>query len=183
MQKYRLIIRLRKRQSSLDDAESEQAGEANLAEISFKIGIALKLIQEQYPTANLNLDRISKQLNISIWHFARLFKQETSISFKKYLKAVRMNQAGDLLTDTLLSIKQVAAAVGYNHVSDFDHHFRDFYGMTPTNYRIRSQPIDIVCEQESPTDSKNAQEIVIDINGNKNDNGAASPTVDSKEEN
>jgi two-component system response regulator YesN len=93
------------------------------------------LIEEQFQDKNLTLDKLSKQLGVSLSHLARLFKKELRVSFRQHLRAVRMKQAGVLLRRSLLSIKEVAASVGYKHVSDFDHHFNMTYGMRPSVYR------------------------------------------------
>ncbi len=66
--------------------------------------------------------------------------QATIESLKEYLRDLRLKKAVLLLQDPTLSIKEIAAAVGYKYVSDFDHHFKSTYGMRPGEYR-RSQRI------------------------------------------
>jgi hypothetical protein len=48
---------------------------------------------------------------------------------------VRMRKAAELLSATDLSIKEIAADVGYKHVSDFCHHFKQVYGLASSEYR------------------------------------------------
>jgi transcriptional regulator GlxA family with amidase domain len=100
-----------------------------------KVHLALALINEQYTQSRLKLRDIAKQLNISVWHLSRLFKKEIGYGVIRYLRAVRMGKAQELLQDTTLSIKEIAAAVGYNHVSDFDRHFKASSGMRPGEFR------------------------------------------------
>jgi len=71
----------------------------------------------------------------SVGSLSRLFKKETGVSFRQHVREVRMRKAEEMLRRTLLSIKEIAAEVGYKHVSDFDHHFKEVYGMTPREYR------------------------------------------------
>lgn len=136
-------------------ASIQPTNEQGLSPFDTRIVMAVKLINEQYQNASLTLGELAKQLNVSMWHLARLFKKETGLSVKQYLRDVRMKKAEELLLNTMLSIKQVAVAVGYNHVSDFDHYFKKVHEMNPGEYRrVRVNLIVRDGEQESPIDSK-----------------------------
>jgi|SRR3712207_5541199 len=100
-----------------------------------RIRLALKIIEKQYAHSALNLTTLAKKLDISIWYLARLFKKYTGAGVRDYVRSLRLEKARELLRETLLSIKEVAVAVGYKHVSDFDHHFKAAYGARPGDYR------------------------------------------------
>lgn len=102
-----------------------------------RVSAALNLISAQYHDPNLSLVKITRSLGISTWYFSRLFKGGTGIGFRAYLRNVRLSRAEELLGATFLSIKEVAASVGYKHVSDFDHHFKRRYGTRPSIYRAK----------------------------------------------
>lgn len=128
-----------------------------------RIGLAVRLIQEQYQQSGLSLGDLAGQLNVSIWHLSRLFKKQTGFSVIQYLRQVRMNKAECLLESTMLSIKEVSAAVGYNYVSDFNHHFKKTHKMNPCQYRlINTRLILRESKQEYPTDSNHSQVIPVD---------------------
>ena len=130
---------------------------------SVKIRLAVRLIQEQYKQPGLSLGDLAGQLNVSIWHLSRLFKEQTGFSVKQYVRGVRMSKAEGLLVSTMLSIKEVAAAVGYNYASDFDHHFKKTHKMNPGLYRkINTRLILRAVGQELPIDSNHSQVIVVD---------------------
>ena len=103
--------------------------------IDARIRLVINLVDQQYQRDDPTLSKMAKQVNLSIWHFARLFKKNTGSHFSEYLRNLRLKKAEQLLEDPLLSIKEIAAAVGYKHVSDFDHHFKSTYGMRPGQYR------------------------------------------------
>jgi two-component system response regulator YesN len=103
-----------------------------------RIKLALRLIKEQHRDSELSLGKLSKQVRLSVGYLSRLFKKETGVSFRQYLREVRLRKAEELLRDPILSIKEVAMDVGYRHVSDFDHHFKSAYGIRPTAYRQAS---------------------------------------------
>lgn len=65
-------------------------------------------------------------------HFKAVFGQPVY----GYLLEVRLAQASRLLLDTTLSVKEIAAAVGYAYPNHFSSAFRRAYGVSPARYRI-----------------------------------------------
>jgi len=120
-----------------------------LSNSNIRVTLAIRLIHQQYQHTGLTLAHFASQLNISVWHLARIFKKETGESLKQHLRAVRMTKAKELLVVTTCSIKEIAASVGYNHVSDFDHHFKAAVHMRPGEYRILMLKVESR-EQELP---------------------------------
>lgn len=100
-----------------------------------RISVALRLIEERYHDPELSLAKMAGDLNLSIWHLSRLFKENTGLGFRSYLRQIRMLRAEELLISTFLSIKEVSAKVGDKYVSDFDHHFKKDHGSRPGEYR------------------------------------------------
>jgi AraC family transcriptional regulator len=82
----------------------------------------------------LSLVDIAGAAGMSLFHFAKAFKQATGLAPHQYLTAQRMLLARALLHDRRLSIGQVAGVVGLSH-SHFTVVFRRQMGMTPTKFR------------------------------------------------
>ena len=57
------------------------------------------------------------------------------MSAQKYIVNAKLERAKKLLTETSLSISQVAASVGIDVVSDFSSFFTRHTGISPTDYR------------------------------------------------
>lgn len=87
----------------------------------------------------LNLGKIASAVNLSPTHISHLFKIEAGIPPGEYLIRLRMQAAQKLLATSLLSVKEVMAAVGYNNRTSFLRQFRRYSNTTPTAYRIRAQ--------------------------------------------
>jgi len=51
------------------------------------------------------------------------------------LQVKRLNQASVLLLNTRLSVTDISIAVGYDNTSYFHRIFRNYYGMSPKEYR------------------------------------------------
>ena len=73
--------------------------------------------------------------HLSISRFAHLFQREVGTSPGRYIQALRMIRARLLIARTFLSIKEVMVQVGCSDPSHFARDFRDFHGLSPTEWR------------------------------------------------
>jgi transcriptional regulator GlxA family with amidase domain len=71
-------------------------------------------------------------VHLSPSRLEHLFRKETGLTIKAFLRATRMTRANQLLQDRTLRVKEVAAAVGYADHSNFAHDFRKRYGRPPS---------------------------------------------------
>lgn len=85
--------------------------------------------------AKLTLNDMARVVNLTSFHFCHLFKVETGSSPARYLKALRLERARELLETTFLSAKEIRALVGLNDESHFARDFRAAYGLTPQQHR------------------------------------------------
>ena len=67
------------------------------------------------------------------------FKKVYQCTVFEYIHTKRMSQAEHLLTNTDLSIQQIARTVGYQKASNFSGAFRKNTGLLPYEYRKLSQ--------------------------------------------
>ncbi len=77
---------------------------------------------------------IAQSVHLSPAHLRKLFNDETGSTLTRYGNELRLEQAKHLLETTFLSIKEVAASVGLDGVTDFLRDFKKAYGMIPTEY-------------------------------------------------
>ena len=100
------------------------------------IGIAKGYIKENY-MKEITLEKTAELVLLSPQHFSRLFKQETGINFVDYLTEVRMEKARELLSGTLMNVKEISFQVGYNDPNYFFKVFKKATDLTPGEYRAR----------------------------------------------
>ncbi|MBW4695795.1 MAG: AraC family transcriptional regulator [Lyngbya sp. HA4199-MV5] len=86
---------------------------------------------------DLSLAAIARELDMSQYYFARLFKQSMGISPYQYVLQQRVEQAKVLLKSSTLSMSAIAHRVGFADQSQFTVQFRKFTGTTPKAYRER----------------------------------------------
>jgi len=88
---------------------------------------------------------LARSVNMSRWHFCHLFKAEMSESPSHYMRTLKMREAQRMLLETFLSVKEIRATLGNIDRSHFSREFRNYCGLTPTEFRRRpsmSQPHD-----------------------------------------
>ena len=78
---------------------------------------------------------LARSVNMSRWHFCHLFKAEMSQSPSHYMRTLKMREAQRMLLKTFLSVKEIRATLGNIDRSHFSREFRNYCGMTPTEFR------------------------------------------------
>ena len=94
----------------------------------------LSLIDSHLDNPNYGVEQISEDLGLSRIHLNRRLKAETDFSPSTVLKAVRMNQAVQLLMDGNHTIAEIASSCGFSTASYFSTAFKDYFGASPSDY-------------------------------------------------
>lgn len=97
---------------------------------------ALDIIREQYMT-DIGLEDVARRICLAPGYFSTLFKQQTGVSYVKYLNSYRMDVAARMLCQTSLRVNEIAAAVGLPGESHFIALFKQRFGMTPRSFRTQ----------------------------------------------
>ncbi|HKR15548.1 MAG TPA: AraC family transcriptional regulator [Pyrinomonadaceae bacterium] len=82
---------------------------------------------------------LAKLVNLSPSRFRHLFKQETGVSPRQYLRELGFRRAEVMLATTFLSIKEIAEVVGLAPLNHFMRNFKRRHGVTPGEYRIAAR--------------------------------------------
>ncbi|MCS5421074.1 MULTISPECIES: AraC family transcriptional regulator [Psychrilyobacter] len=114
----------------------------------------------------ITLDEIAANFFISKFHFHRIFKVYTGISFGQYMGKRRLQHIGDdILKDRSAEIWKVALKYSYTQPQILNRTFKKYYNITPTQYRkdnIRTIIQDKLVILEKETISLNGK-IMIDL--------------------
>lgn len=95
----------------------------------------LRIIASRYSDSRLTLSAIAQELQLSACHLSRLVTLRSGVGFLKHLHRTRVAAAAKLLVSTRLSVKEIAAAVGYGSTSALDRQFKRVHQMTPLDCR------------------------------------------------
>lgn len=93
----------------------------------------IQYIRENYNT--VTLPSLAAKFQKSEGYMSRYIRRETGYTLVRLLKEYRMKQAGIMLRETKLAVEQIMLEVGYTDISYFYKVFREYFGMTPKQYR------------------------------------------------
>ena len=93
---------------------------------------------EQRLVENLGLSDLAAITGLSIYHFARQFRQSTGVSPYQYVLQRKIERAKQFLLDPKKSVLEASARTGFVDQSHFTKVFRRLVGVTPTEFRART---------------------------------------------
>lgn len=89
--------------------------------------------------AELSIQSIAEAIGISTGHLSRMFHQETGRKLVDYLQEVRMEHAARLIAEGELTNEEICGRIGYSRSQYFAGKFKEHYGMTLNEYRLKVQ--------------------------------------------
>jgi AraC-like DNA-binding protein len=91
----------------------------------------------QHCKENIDIKDLAAKLGLSESRLRAVFKGETGVAPHQYLLNIRMNLARHWLTDSSLTIGQIAEELGFSSVFYFSRLFKNKVGCAPSVYRKR----------------------------------------------
>lgn len=95
----------------------------------------LSVINERISDPELNVEMLAEAIGISRGHLHRKIKEITNSSPGEYIRAIRLNQAAQLLRGEKKNISQISYSVGYSNPSVFSTAFKQFFGISAKDYQ------------------------------------------------
>ncbi|MCV6591002.1 MAG: AraC family transcriptional regulator [Marinobacterium sp.] len=85
-------------------------------------------------TDEISLEQISRQVNLSKYHFLRLFRQQFGMTPHQYIINCRVSRAREAL-EAGMALNDVVYRYGFTDLSHLNRRFKPIYGMTPRQYQ------------------------------------------------
>ena len=107
------------------------------ADTDWRVARLRRAIDERDGQLGYSLSELCRQLELGITasHVSRLFHQATGMGTREYMKRRRLQTAALKLQTTTLSIKEIAADLGYRSPADFFRQFKKVFHVTPQAFR------------------------------------------------
>ncbi len=96
---------------------------------------AAKLLATNFAKSDFSLETLCSMLYVSHSALCRAFKETFNMTPLKYLISIRMQNAAKLLVKSNFSVRDIAERSGYKDEIHFMKTFKNYYGITATEYR------------------------------------------------
>jgi transcriptional regulator of acetoin/glycerol metabolism/AraC-like DNA-binding protein len=99
---------------------------------------AMRRVQEYVDThlsESMDLAELAAVAGLSVYHFARAFKQSAGVTPHHHLVRRRVERAQEMLARSELPLSEIALATGFSDQSHLARHFRLLVGITPGQFR------------------------------------------------
>jgi AraC family transcriptional regulator len=90
---------------------------------------------DEHLAEDISLVTLAGLVDLSLYHFARVFKQSFGVPPHRYHMDRRMDRAKNLLRRSGFSVTQIGNQIGFHEASSFTRAYRKFAGVTPSEYR------------------------------------------------
>ncbi|MBP1619113.1 MAG: tmoS 12 [Bacteroidetes bacterium] len=94
----------------------------------------MAIINKNISNPQLNVAMLMTDLGLSRVHLHRKLKTATGLSAGNFIRNIRLKQAAILLKEKKTNISQIAYAVGFSNQTHFSTVFKNFYGVSPSEY-------------------------------------------------
>lgn len=89
-------------------------------------------------SADCSLSRLSQDSGYDYAYLSRFFRKTVGISFSAYVNHYRLSHACYLMENTKLPVIQCAYESGYSSLRSFNRNFKQYFDMTPSEYRWKN---------------------------------------------
>lgn len=110
------------------------------AEDRKKLEAAATYLKAHVEDHMISLTELARLVRTNEFKLKRYFKQMYHTTVHEYQKQLRLRRAALYLTDTNLSMKQIAKKLGYKTAPHFSKVFKEHYQMPPSVYRKEKRP-------------------------------------------
>ncbi len=105
------------------------------ASASRRIQAAGEIVRQRYRDPGLSVADLARHCGVSEVYFRKLFQAHWGLAPSRYLLAVRLEKAREVLRSPLFSLEECARQCGFSSASYFCRVFRREVGIPPAAYR------------------------------------------------
>lgn len=95
---------------------------------------AVEYIHERYSIESISIENLSALCGITPEYFRSIFKANFGTSPVKYINAIKIARAKELLDSNMYSVTEAATLSGFNDISHFSREFKRSCGQSPSQY-------------------------------------------------
>ncbi|MBR9728800.1 helix-turn-helix domain-containing protein [Shewanella intestini] len=92
-------------------------------------------------TQPLSLDDLAQKSHLSRWQLQRIFQQQTGLNLAQYVRELKLSMAAERVVTTTDRMLDIAYQLGFASEVSFSRAFKQFFGLTPSQYRQRGTKV------------------------------------------
>ena len=94
----------------------------------------MSIVNKNISNSEFNISLMVDEVGMSRTQLHRKLKELTGFSAARFLQNIRMQQAMKLLKEKRVNVSQIAYSVGFSSQTHFSTTFKQYYGVSPTEY-------------------------------------------------
>ncbi|VGO23559.1 response regulator transcription factor [Pontiella sulfatireligans] len=96
-----------------------------------------EVLETHCADTDFSVELFAMKLNVGLRTLSRKLKALTGLTPAKMIWNVRLKKAAALLASSELRVTDIAYDVGFSDAAHFSRYFKQFYGMSPSEYRAK----------------------------------------------
>ena len=94
----------------------------------------MEIVNKNISNSEFNITQMVDEVGMSRTQLHRKLKELTGFSAARFMQNIRMQQAMKLLKEKRVNVSQIAYSVGFSSQTHFSTTFKQYYGISPTEY-------------------------------------------------
>lgn len=116
-------------------SERMEKGESDSNYKKRSIEELLAYVDEHYMDDNFSVKYLAYYFDTSVSNLSHFFKKNTGMSISQYVEITKIEKAKQMMKESSMSIREIAAELGYTNSTTFIEMFKRYENVTPGKYR------------------------------------------------
>lgn len=87
---------------------------------------------------SFSFDEVARRFGYSTRTLSRLFQEDIGLSYVRFVRAIRITRALEMLAENKYSVSEIAMAVGYSSLPAFSNIFERIVGIRPSEFMAKT---------------------------------------------
>lgn len=109
---------------------------------------AIRIVEENINETEFSVEELAAHLNLSRSYFYKKMMKITGKKPIEFIRTIRMKRAQQLLAESQMQVSEIAYTLGYNSPKVFSKHFKEEFGISPSEF-IRQQSEETETERKA----------------------------------
>jgi len=96
---------------------------------------ALDIVEKRMEDTEFNVEKFCREMGMSRTNLYNKLKALTGQNISNFIRTIRLRRAAQLIETNSGNIIEIASRVGFNTRQSFNKSFKDFYGVSPSEFR------------------------------------------------